>query len=154
MVALHSGQNDIVLDWLSRKVDFTLSPHTHLIWATSDLDGTILGAMGFGGRMGRAWGSISIALTHPRAAMPLIRAGACWLFGAQDAAAGYVTISSKRTNWVRSLVRTIGFREVDRVKNGVSHREDLIILKVTPETCRPWQRELYKLSRIHAREAS
>lgn len=154
MVALHSGQNEAVLAWLSRKVDFTLSPHTHLIWATSDLDGTILGAVGLGGRMGKAWGSVSVSFVHPRAAVPLVRAAVCWTFGVQDAQAAYVTISSKRTAWVRSLIRTIGFREIDRVKGGVGPREDLIILKVTPETCRPWLAELQKLSRMQAREAS
>jgi hypothetical protein len=134
-------------------VDFTLSPHTYLIWICSDLDGTLLGAMGFGGRMGKTWGSISIALVHPRAAVPLIRAAACWLFGVQEAQAGYVTISSKRLPWIRSLVRTIGFVEVDRVKSGISPKEDLVILKLTPETCRPWRAELQKLRVLEAREA-
>lgn len=154
MVALHAGQSDTVLTWLSQRVDFTLSPHTYLLWVTSDLDGSLLGAMGFGGRMGRTWGSISIALVHPRAATSLIRAGACWLFGTMCAQAGYVTIGSRRTNWIESLVRVIGFREVDRVKGGLGPREDLIILKLTPETCRPWQRELHKLTRMRVREAS
>jgi len=153
-VTLYSGQNDNVLAWLGQKVDFTLSPHTYLIWATSDVDGTLLGAMGFGGRMGKTWGSVSIALVQPRAALPLIRASASWLFGAMEARGAYVTISSKRTNWIESLVQIIGFREVDRVRGGISPREDLIILKLTPETCRPWQTELHKLSRMRALEAS
>jgi len=144
---LHAGQNDAVLDWVSRRVDFTLSPHTRLIWVTSDVDGSLLGAMGFGGRMGRTWGSIAIALAHPRAAVLLVRAGACWLFGAQAAQAGYVTISSKRKLWISSLVDVIGFREVDRVKGGIGPGEDLVILKLTPGTCRPWQAELRKLQR-------
>ena len=142
---LFSGQNDTVLAWLGRKVDFNLSPQTHLIWTTSDLDGSILGAMGFGGRMGRTWGSISIAMVHPRAALPLVRAGAGWLFGTMQAAAGYVTIGSRRHNWIQELEGTIGFVEVDRVRHGLGHREDLVILKLTPESCRPWQAELRKL---------
>jgi len=152
-VRLQAGQNDVVLAWLSKRVDFMLSPHTRLIWAVSDVDGTLLGAMGFGGRMGRTWGSISIALAHPRAAVPLIRAGACWLFGAQEAQAGYVTISSKRTDWIRGLIQTVGFVEVDRVKQGIGPKEDLVILKLTPTTCRPWQAELHKLQRHMAQEA-
>lgn len=151
---LLSGQDDVVLKWLSKKVDFTLSPHTHLIWACSDVDGHLLGAMGFGGRMGKTWGSISIALANPHAAMPLVKAGACWLFGAQEARAGYVTISNRRGQWIQSLIKTVGFREVDRVRAGISHREDLVILKLTPETCRPWQAELRKLRALNAREAS
>ena len=150
-MTLYSGQNDAVLAWLGKRVDFTLSPHTYLFWDTSDLDGTLLGAMGLGGRMGRAWGSVSIALAHPRAALPLVRASSAWLFGAMDAQAAYVTISSKRTNWIQSIVQ-IGFKEIDRVKGGIGPREDLIILKTTPETCRPWRRELHKLKRM--REAS
>lgn len=152
MVALHSGQNEAVLAWLGQRVAFTLSPQTHLIWATSDLDGVLLGAMGFGGRMGRTWGSISIALEHPRAAVPLVRAGAAWLFGTVGAAAGYVTIGSRRHNWIRSLCRTIGFYQVDRVHQGISPREDLIILKLTADSCRPWQAELRKLMRVPALE--
>ena len=152
-MTLFSGQNDAILAWLGKRVDFTLSPHTHLFWATSDLDGSILGAVGMGGRMGRAWGSVSAAFADPRAALPLVRAAVAWTFGYQDAQAAYVTISTKRTNWIQSLVRVIGFREVDRVKGGINSREDLIILKVTPETCRPWQQELRKLTRMHALEA-
>ena len=151
---LHSGQNETVLAWLGRQVDFTLSPHTYLIWATSDLDGTLLGAVGLGGRMGRTWGAVSVALVHPRAALPLVRAAACWLFGVMEGRAAYITITSKRTNWIKSVVNVVGFREVDRVKSGVGPREDLVILKCTPEDCRPWQAELRKLSRMHAREAS
>lgn len=151
---LHSGKNDSVLEWLARRVDFTLSPHTHLIWATDDMDGRLLGAGGLGGRMGRTWGSISVAVVDKRASVPLARAIVCWLFGVAAAEAGYVTISSRRTPWIRALVRTIGFVEVDRVKNGIGPREDLVILKLTPESCRPWQAELRKLTRMQAREAS
>ena len=121
---LCSGQNDAVLEWLSKRVDFTLSPLTKLIWCVSDLDGTLLGAMGFGGRMGRTWGSISIAITEPHATPSLVRAGACFLFGTMQARAGYVTITSKRHNWIDSLERIIGFEEVDRVENGAGPRED------------------------------
>jgi hypothetical protein len=149
-VRLHSGQHEGVLFWLSRQVEFTLSPNSHLLWATDDMDGRILGAMGFGGRMGKAWGSISIALAEKQAGIPLIRAGAAWLFGMQEAKAGYVTISAKRKRWIESLVRTVGFVEVDRVKWGIGPHEDLVILKLTPETCRPWQTELKKLQRSHA----
>ncbi len=149
---LFSGKNEHVLHWLSQRVDFTLSPHTHLLWALDEETGIILGAMGFGGRMGRTWGSISIAVVIPQVTVPLVRAGAGFLFGSQQAAAGYVTISSKRTVWIRSLERVIGFREVDRVRNGIGPREDLVVLKLTPESCRPWQRELEKLARQSALE--
>ena len=144
---LHAGQHEGVLHWLSRQVDFTLSPNSYLLWASDDMDGHLLGAMGFGGRMGKSWGSISIALVEKSAGLPLIRAGACWLFGRQDARAGYVTISSKKRHWIESLVKTVGFVEVDRVKWGIAPHEDLVILKLTPETCRPWQAELRKLQR-------
>ena len=149
---LESGQEPWVLDWLARRVDFLLPSNTHLIWAVAE-DNTLAGAMGFGGRMGKTWGSISIALANPLAAMPLIRASACWLFGAQEARAGYVTISSKRGQWIHELIQVVGFREVDRVKAGISNKEDLVILRLTPETCRPWQAELKKLRVLHAREA-
>jgi hypothetical protein len=151
-VRLFSGSEPWVLDWLSKRVEFILPSNTHLIWGLGD-DGGLLGGMGFGGRMGKTWGSISIALVEHRAAIPLIRASACWLFGAQEARAGYATISSRRSEWIDSLVRTVGFREVDRVRAGINHKEDLVILKLTPETCRPWQAELRKLRALHAREA-
>ena len=148
---LHSGQEPWVLDWLCRRVDFLLPPNTHCIWGLGD-DGAILGAMGFGGRMGKTWGSISIALAEPRAAVPVVRAGSCWLFGTQSARAGYVSISSRRETWIRSLVKTVGFTEIDRVPSGISPREDLVILKLTSKSCRPWQAELKKLRALHARE--
>jgi hypothetical protein len=118
------------------------------------MDGTLMGALGFGGKMGKTWGSISIALAQPLAMVPLSRAGACWLFGAQDAQAIYATISSKRKLWIQAIIQTIGFREVDRVRGGIGPREDLVILKLTPGTCKVWQKELHKLSRSQAREAS
>lgn len=152
MVALHSGQNGAVLNWLSHRVDFTLSPDSQLFWATSDLDGSIVGAVGAGGRMGRTWGSISIALVNPQVSVPLMRMGFCWFFGTMNAAAGYVTIGSRRKKWIQSLCRTVGFYQADRVKMGISPREDLVVLKVTADSCRPWQAELRKLSRAHARE--
>jgi hypothetical protein len=154
VVALHAGKNEAVLAWLGQRTDFTLSPNTHLIWATSDVDGTLLGAIGMGGRMGRTWGSVSIALAHSRAALPLVRAAVDQVFGAWGSAAAYVTIGSRRPDWIRQLINVIGFYQVDRVHGGISPREDLIILKVTPDSCRPWQRELRKLSRARAREAS
>jgi hypothetical protein len=147
-VRLFSGQNDAVLAWLGKRTDFTLSPHTQLLWATSDIDGTLLGAMGFGGRMGRAWGSVSIAIIQRRCIVPLIRAACELYFGQQQALAAYVTISSKRKRWIEQLVQVIGFAEVDRVPRGISDREDLVILKLTPESCRPWQRELRKLTQL------
>ena len=153
-MTLHQGPSDTVLHWLSQRVDFTLSPLTRLIWATSDVDGKLMGAMGFGGRMGRTWGSISIAIADSQCAVPLTRAGACFLWGTMQARAGYVTITSKRTQWLDSLERIIGFEEVDSVENGAGPGEDLIILKVTPETCRPWQAELRKLSRHMALEVA
>jgi hypothetical protein len=66
--------------------------------------------------------------------------------------AGYVTISSKRKQWIDSLCNVIGFYQVDRVARGINHREDLVVLKLTPDSCRPWQAELRKLSRHPALE--
>ena len=145
MVALHSGQNDAVLTWLGQRTDFTLSPHTFLIWATDDVDGRILGAVGAGGRMGRTWGSLSISVERQAAMVPLLRAGVSVFFGQWDAAAGYITISSKRARWISQLCKVVGFYQVDRVSRGISPREDLIILKLTPDSCRIWQAELRKL---------
>lgn len=152
-VRLFSGQNDAVLAWLGKRTDFTLSPQTQLIWATSDIDGTILGVVGAGGRMGRTWGSLSIAIAAPRATLALLRAGVSWLFGAHQAAAGYVTISSKRKVWINQLVRVVGFVEVDRVVGGINGHEDLVVLKLTPDSCHIWRTELDKLTRHRAREA-
>ena len=152
MVALHSGQNDAVLAWLGQRTDFTLSPRTYLIWATDDLDGSIRGAVGAGGQMGRCWGSLSISVLSQRAMLPLLRAGVGCLFGTMGAAAGYVTISSKRKRWIHQLTKVVGFYQVDRVSRGISDREDLVILKLTPDSCRIWQAELRKLTRAPALE--
>lgn len=152
MVALHSGHSDAVLAWLGQRTDFILSPSTFLIWATDDLDGRILGAVGAGGRMGRTWGSLSISVEREAAMLPLLRAGVGWFFGQQHAAAGYVTISSKRANWIRRLIDVVGFYQVDRVHRGISNREDLVILKLTPDSCRIWQAELRKLTQKPALE--
>ena len=149
---LQRGQNDVVLGWLGRSVNVTLDPHTILVWAS---DGEqILGAVGLGGRMGRTFGSISIALETTRVALPLVRAAAILLFGELHAAAGYVTIGSRRYRWIHSLKRAIGFKEVDRVRSGMGGSEDLVILKLTPERCKPYQAELKKWARKAASEVA
>lgn len=153
MVKLQRGHSEEVLSWLSRSVNFTLDPHTILLWATSD-EGHVLGAIGLGGKMGRTFGSISIALTTSRVALPLVRAAAVLLFGELHAVAGYVTIGSRRPKWIQSLKTAVGFKEVDRVRCGLGPKEDLVILKLTPERCRPWQAELRKWARKAASEVA
>lgn len=147
------GQSQAVVDWLSQRVDFTLSPHTLVLYATETWDGPILGAIGLGGRMGRTWGSVSIALENPRAALPLVRAAAIQLFGELRAAAAYVTIGGARAHWIAELKKAIGFFEVDMVPNGIAPGNDLVVLKLTPWSCKPWQSELKRRVR-RAREAA
>ena len=60
--------------------------------------------------------------------------------------------SSKRKGWISQLIKVVGFYQVDRVYRGISDREDLIILKLTPDSCRIWQAELKKLTRTPALE--
>ena len=151
---LFSGQNDVVLKWLCRRVDFNLSPQTYLLWAAEDVDRPLLGAIGFSGLMGKTLGSVSITLEDPRAALPLIRAATRLIFGGYEGQAAYINISSRRTRWLESLKRVIGFVEVDSVKDGLRPGEDLILLKLTPETCRPWQAELRKFRAFEAREVA
>jgi hypothetical protein len=151
---LFVGHNEVVLDWLSKRVDFELHPQTYLLWAATDFNGPLLGAMGFGGLMGKTWGSVSIALEDPRAALPLVRAATRLIFGVHGGQAAYINISANRAEWIHSLKNTIGFQEVDLVPDGLKPNEDLVLLKLTPETCRPWQSELRKLSRMGMREVA
>jgi hypothetical protein len=152
-VKVFGGQNEAVLDWLSQRVNFSLMPQTYLLWASTDFTGPILGAIGFGGLMGKTLGSVSIALDEPRAAIPLIRASTRLIWGAYEAKAAYIYVSSKRMDWMSSLQRVVGFEEVDRVVDGQAPGEDLIMLKLTPESCRPWQAELNK-TRMPMREVA
>jgi hypothetical protein len=153
-VKLFSGQNAVVLEWLSKRVDFALSPQTQLLWASTGFEGPILGAIGFGGLMGKTFFSVSIALDSSKAAIPLVRAAVQLGFGIFGGKAAYINISSKRGEWIQSLERVMGFVEVDRVPDGLRPGETLIMLKLTPETCRPWQAELKKLARMQVREVA
>ena len=110
--------------------------------------------MGFFGLMGKTLASVSIAVDDPKTALPLIRASTRLIFGANGIRSAYINISSKRVDWIRSLERVIGFRAIDVVKDGLGPSEDLILFKLTPETCRPWQAELRKSARAQMREAS
>lgn len=151
---LFSGQNRVVLEWLSRRVDFDLAPSTYLLWAADVEGGPILGAMGFGGLMGKSLGSISIALENPQAGRPLMRAAARLFFGGYGIRGAYISIPARRTEWIASLKQVIGFQEVDRIKEGFAPGVDLITFKLTPETCRPWQADLRKMTRMQAREVA
>jgi hypothetical protein len=153
-IKLFAGKNDTVLAWLSKRVNFELSPQTQLIWAADGLQGPLLGAVGFGGMMGKTWFSISVALEDKRAALPLVRVATRLGFGVNEVQCAYINISSNRGRWIHSLEHVIGFREVDRAKDGVAPGEDLIMLKLTPATCRPWQAELKKLARMQMREVA
>ncbi len=151
---LYSGQNEKVRQWLGKRLEYNLAPSTHLVWVAGGPTGPIYGAMGFGGLMGSTFGSMSIAVERPRAALPLVRASCHQIFGAFGARAIYLNVSAKRTEWLASLIRTVGCVEIDRVPDGLKPGEDLVTLKLTPETCRPWRAELAKMARTSVREVA
>ena len=138
-------QEKAAYDWIEARLGYPMGPNTQLIGVRTDTG--YAGIVSFGGWMGRTMTGLGIAVDDERAMLPLIRASAVYLFRQLRAEAVYTTVSGKRLEWQASLRRVLGFREVDRVRNGYGPGDDFVVMKITAATCRPWQAFLAKQRR-------
>ncbi len=114
-------------DFLYRKCDtIDIGPSLRMIEAV-DENGKILGVAGFSCWMDLTC-LVHVAVDAPSALLPLVCAGADYVFGQLRLTTVIAIARAERIRWVAGL-KMLGFKELSRIKGGSFNSKDLIILE-------------------------
>ena len=119
--------------WIVERAGCDITPGFKAIKVV-DEKGKIHGMLGFGSWTANA-AMLHIALEHPLALRELLKWGSRYLFEQCGRGIALASVRANNENSLR-LCRKVGFKEVYRVKDGISVGEDMVLFQMRREDCR------------------